>query len=815
VLRLGEGVETIEGITVYPDHADPSQYWCLPGPVSLARRADGHAQFTFIKYKPAAVEAGVKGGGFLMFTAALTLDPKTESKIRSKLHSEGGPPKLTAVQFDEGTVQCVSLNLQGAGGTHAAAAAEGTFNAVETILGATTPALIGDNAALFGLTLSQEGATILEQALEEGFTPIGVIYDLKFTGLRPALDVKITADLERCYKQFSATLEAQVWVIKAGIDAGFEKLVQDGAIKIEVTNFSTEADRADKEKWALDFFKDKLLADWFTPTLSPGTLAGSQPGAGTTPKPATAPTPAAPPSPSATHAGGGAQQPAPAAPPPPPAPGHAPPAASGAAPAASPHPTPAGGGGAASPPPAPGAGGTPTGTPPPAGASPPPAPGASSPTASAPPPGAPAGGGGGAPPPASPPPAAQPAGHGPPPPPAGGVTPPLPGGGHATVPPVPGGVTPPVPGGGKQPAASDSSTPAISFKLKAISQEERKTLSFQYHSSEATQRRYAPQGLFGLLAADLKREDYFLEVDLDDPFFKVFKVDAEVPIDMTKIGLQSVTVALDYGALGTPEHKHTDLVFDKTHLDAQTWEVFVNQALDLGYRYRAEFNFDAQSDWQGEKLTYELNADWSEDRTLSLNPYKMLGFLEVNVFPHRIDAGVVSSSDVILGYEAPSGWKTEKTFTVLPTSEPQTWRVRTATPQDSQFSYRFVHHLKDGTKRETDAVLSSATSLPVDDPFDSSIEPRFVFQFPPTSFETVIVDIEYDDDEHEYHRKERLELNNRALTPASLRIATLDPKLVKYRYQVTLIGPNGQIVRGPTLETEEDIVGVTATGEAA
>ena len=39
------------------------------------------------------------------------------------------------------------------------------------------------------------------------------------------------------------------------------------------------------------------------------------------------------------------------------------------------------------------------------------------------------------------------------------------------------------------------------------------------------------------------------------------------------------------------------------------------------------------------------------------------------------------------------------------------------------------------------------------------------------------------------------------------------PDVTTYRYHVTLIGAQGQIVRGPTLETDRDIVGVTASGE--
>ncbi|WP_147355816.1 hypothetical protein [Cohnella faecalis] len=38
MLLLGSRTITIEGITIFPDHADPDQFWYLPGPVQLARR---------------------------------------------------------------------------------------------------------------------------------------------------------------------------------------------------------------------------------------------------------------------------------------------------------------------------------------------------------------------------------------------------------------------------------------------------------------------------------------------------------------------------------------------------------------------------------------------------------------------------------------------------------------------------------------------------------------------------------------------------------------------------------------------------------
>ncbi|MBE9013157.1 hypothetical protein IQ250_23435, partial [Pseudanabaenaceae cyanobacterium LEGE 13415] len=305
MLLLGTKTLTIENTTIFADHADPNQFWYLPRPVKFARRGvDKRASFTFIKYKPAAVAGGAKGGGYLMFDVDLQLDPAVEQRILGKLRAFAPDrPKLSAVTFDEGTVACVALNLQGSGGT---TAPEGTFKAVEKILGATIPSLDATNSATFSLTLSQEGATILEQAFEQGTTPVGVLYNLKYTGMRPALEVKITADLKRVYNHFSAALSGQYYFVKVGIEAAFESLVQNGAIKIEVTNYSSADDRAEKEKWALDFFKESLLKEWFEPTLTPGQLAGGQvtppelPDRPNRPDPTPTPPPAENPTPSPT-----------------------------------------------------------------------------------------------------------------------------------------------------------------------------------------------------------------------------------------------------------------------------------------------------------------------------------------------------------------------------------------------------------------------------------------------------------------------------------------------------------------------------------
>ncbi len=1060
---------TVDGVTVFPDHADPNQFWYLPGPIALAHRKGGQDDFTFIKFKPAAVQGGAKGGGFVMFTTCLKLDSATEARIKSRLSGvAAGNPNLSLVPFDTGTVKCIALNLQGSGGTTASAARAGGFNAVEEILGATTPSLQGDEEAAFSLTLSQEGATILEQAYKQGTGPIGVVYDLKFTGMRPSLDVKITADYKQIYDGLNASLGGQYYFVKATLEAGFEKLVQQRAIKIEVFNATTDADAKEKEQWALDFFKEKLLTEWFTPTLSPGELKVKLPedaglpdpvgkianavsgtsGDKTTPKDeATTPdetsaadkttakdktttpektaatgdsatpdktgsagepaasekaapteeatteeetttpevTAATPGKAAGIGVGGGAavaMAPAPLpakfeiisrAPDPSPQ-GYdilCTPSASGltetiivtgatdsttvtvddvkrpldashqfnleVAPGAThniavdfpagerPSETfellfqfdlPAAAGFKIQPPSAsyksyltnsandqpfrrshaptesssskgaqalrdwintlPGSkiveleataswegfedtahmqhnldlsnrrllvalgiigdhaekklvnfrgdqkareagrkstpGGTAdnpdravhikgyTGEAAPearisARISRPADP--AKPTSPVTPP---------APhvtPPSSPTPPAKP--HTPQATPPSPATPPK----HGT-PATPGKSSKP-----DQPGASGSQSmggsPSVAFKLKFVHQDEQKTMVFEYHRSDAVQRTYAPQGFFGLMLGDLDEDKkHFVEVDLDDPFFREFAVTVQAPINLQKIGLQSAHVSLDYGdPQDAANHKHGDVIFDASRPKEYKFAVFMNANHDTTYTYASEYHFDPDSGWDGRSFAYQLPRRKTEDRNLLINPYDQIGFLEVQVFPHQMDPGVMDSIDVELAHVDAGGKVVGRILNVTPGSQPQFWRVLLDDPQARTYTYQLTHHLRDGTVKQADPVTTRATALPINDPFDRAIEIDFVPLLNAAATRMVFIDLEYDDPKNAYHRQERLVLQGNAQNPVHMRIALMDPKKISYRYRPTFVGTGNQMKQGAFVETAETLISVS------
>lgn len=748
MLLLGSRTITVEGITVFPDHADPDQFWYLPGPVQLGDLPSKEKAFTFIKYKPAAVAGGAKGGGFLMFQCDLRLDPDLERRILGKLGAIAkGRPRLTVVPFDEGTVQCIALNMQGGGGALAQPAGPGSFNAVEKILGASVPSLQGNNTAAFSLTLSQEGATILEQAFTKGSAPVGVLYNLKFTGMRPALHVKITADLDRVYNQLGGSLDAQVFFVKAGIEAAFEKLHQDGVIKIEVLDFTGAEDQREKERWALDFFKENLLRSWFEPTLAPGQVSmGGQGGHGAQVQPPTAtmgnvlrpPTPPAPPRP-------------PALPGAPAVPGaQAPTAATGTA---DPN--------ALFRPPVPPAVPPPPGTPPTAATGAPPRPAAA---------------------------------------PAAGASTIVPPSRPATMPPA--GLNSPPTGGG--------SPVLVSFKLRAIHQEERKKVEFIYDRSAATQRTYAPQGFFGLMIADLDMSKHFITVDLDDPFFRVFSVTVEPPKDFAGIGLQSVHAALDYGDPADPATlKHGEFVIHADEPGTKQFDVFMNDAHDLSYRSSVQYHFDPASDWEGPTFEYDVPAAVTEDRSLLLNPHQHIGFLNVEVSPSKVDWDVVESIDVFLKHEGGGVVMEKQLLLTAEAPGPFRWKTRTAGKELRDYTYRWVTHLRDGSTHEFVGPAPSRSSiLPVDDPFPSTLEVIAIPSLDAARTRMAFLDLEYHDEPNGYHRDVRIEVMPQDLDKIRRSIALMNPKLKTYSYTMTLVGHDGSIERQPRVDTELPYISV-------
>jgi hypothetical protein len=764
MLLFSSGTFTVDGITVFPDHADPNQFWYLPGPVGLESEANSdEPQFLLIMYEPDVASAGIQGTGFLNVTLALKVSDDTQAKIVGQIRTQFpnvSDPRLAPVPFDEGTVQIVALNLQGSGGT---SAASGTGNAVESIMGASNPELFGNNDALFALTLSEEGATILEQAFQDGMTPVGGIYNLKFTGVLPALDVKITADLKRAYQSFSVDLTASVYWASAGIDATFEKLRQDGVIQVQVVSLSTDASTQQQEQWALNLFKDQIMSQWFTPSLSPTTAAAAdastvniptRPGTGGS-STGMGSTQSHPASSMGAPASGGSMSSSPGT--------HSTTGSTGSAtmgstttstsPGMSSTTTPSGSRPA-----------TPTTTTPTTTT-----PTTTTPTTTTPRP----------------------------------TTPPSSSGGA-----VASAANQIAKAAGTAAAASSAASPfGVALRLKYVQQDELKTVEIEFNEMSAVQRTYSPQGYFGLLLAGIDQSKHFLKVSGNDPFFNQFSVTINPPRDFTGIGLSAAHVALDYGA-GSANPKHGEFVFDSTHQTQQIWDVFQGLISSTSYTYTSDYAFDPESGWAGEQLEYTLPPVTTENRLLTLDPYDFLGFLALEITPGRIDPDVVDRIEVALSYTAKSGWQTAQTFIVRPGAAPQIWKLRLADKDDSTYTYSTNCYLKDGTLIAGPSQTSTASAIVVSDPFDGSMDLTFEPAFDPSTVKLAIVEFSYQDAAANYSLQKTFQVTSGQ--PALLHLPLIDKTQNQYQYRVTLLSNTNQQTQGTYITASDPLVMVGA-----
>jgi len=738
MLLLDADQQMIEGVQVFADHADPNQFWFCNMQPRLVEAMPGRKAFSLIRYRTEERTSG----GFLSFECDLSVDRGVIERITSRLRRFcPGRPKLSPIPFTEGTVQCVVLDLQGSGGTDATTTTDTgetpAVRVVEQILGATKPSLLGDNNAVFGVTLSEEGAAIVEAAIRDGNMPIGIIYDLTFSGMLRALGVKITAELERVHTHFSTSAEGQVAMLRADIDAGFEKLVQDGAITIEVTDADTsDGSKSDERvKWALDFFKDNLLQDWFKPTLTPGTLAGTSASSASLESVRTLGAQLRPPQPELT-----------------------PPLAEGEdAPAQEARET--------GPNPAEGTGAEESGN------------SSDEPDAAA----------------------AQETGN------------PAEGTGFPATPSTEAARSAGNVAAGQSAlrnASEGEGDVVAAFAMRTIRQEERKKMVLDYSRSQAVTRTCAPQGQLTDLLGPFDLDRHITLVDTDDAFLAELSVEVDAPFDFTRIGLSRADVALTYGDRSNPETvKEDDFVF-KTGGDAvETFTTFLGEDLSRTFELEVQYHFSPDNDWQGETFSYDLPAEQTEDERLHLNPHDHLKFLDIEIAPDELDGGAVKKVEVFLDYEASSGWQASHHVTVKASSEPQRWKVRQLASDVEPYSYRLVYHMIDGGTREVGPVITTATQVPVPNPFPAMLDLLFFPAYNPGDYRRVLLQVQYEDAANSYRRQERIVVEPDAMD-VPFKLSVLDPTIKSFTYSATFVGQDGRIARTAPVTTDETMVSI-------
>ena len=288
MLDLSKPIDPIDGITIFADHEQPDLFYYMPEGIGLHFSTSDVPDLSLDIYYPEGAIVGDNAealeksvGAILTLGVQCRLMDDASQTLRSKLASQVGHDNIRLVPppWEDGTIQLMLLDtMSGASSSDAPQDA-----LVKAIIGSRKPSLQdGDLSAIFQAKLDQRGAALTLAAIEGQTSSLaGVLYDLKFAALQPAVDLKMHADLNRVAEAFTMGAGGQIYYVGADISATFAQLQEQGVINVELTSevADPEAERLVNE--AVKDFYDVLMRELFQPVVPPIT-AGMTGGGSTT-----------------------------------------------------------------------------------------------------------------------------------------------------------------------------------------------------------------------------------------------------------------------------------------------------------------------------------------------------------------------------------------------------------------------------------------------------------------------------------------------------------------------------------------------------
>ena len=286
MLDLSKPMEAVDGLVLFGDHERPDLVYYLPDEIDLDRTPSGAPDLSLQVFFPDdAVRDGLEDavGSILSLGVVCGLAPERRERVEAALAERLGRDdlQLVAPPWDGGSVELLLLDSQ-AGATPA-----GDDRLVRGVVGSRRPSLQdGRLSAVFHARLDRRGTALVAAALEGTAGSLaGVLYDLQFPALRPALQLRMRADLDAVARHFQAGAGVKVYYVAAEVTAGFGELREQGVIDVEVISEVADPEAERLVEQAVRDFYDVLMRELFRPTVSPAEPAvpGAPQGAQTTP----------------------------------------------------------------------------------------------------------------------------------------------------------------------------------------------------------------------------------------------------------------------------------------------------------------------------------------------------------------------------------------------------------------------------------------------------------------------------------------------------------------------------------------------------
>ena len=271
----------------------------------------------------------------------------------------------------------------------------------------------------------------------------------------------------------------------------------------------------------------------------------------------------------------------------------------------------------------------------------------------------------------------------------------------------------------------------------------KQTLPFPIHPQGSLQGFLKTPGPDGKLPDP---NDFFKEISLDDPFFKMLQVRVHCNADFQNDPIYSVKVHIGYG----PTVK--DLVFTDS-ANSQFFQAWRDPALGNKYKYWMEVNYK-NSDRVFK--TPEIQTDETQ-LVASVNE---LGILRVQFVAGSIQWDRTDNAEIHIKYEDSENnvGPSEDVFQLKPDSRTATWTRQIFAPVNNPYTYKCIFIQKTSERLETDWQSSQAPLLLIDDMYEDHFAIQFIASSSFDHIDKIVLDMSYEDQPHNYAVADKYQL---------------------------------------------------------
>jgi len=246
--------------------------------------------------------------------------------------------------------------------------------------------------------------------------------------------------------------------------------------------------------------------------------------------------------------------------------------------------------------------------------------------------------------------------------------------------------------------------PSASLEIKLVRIEETKSLNFNYTSSKALSQSAVPQNFIGSDILRAKKEPpYFIEVNVNDPFFQRIDFTVLGPDGFAEYGIKAAAFKIEYNS--------QVYTADPFVADDGKWSKVISRSRDGNelFRIQSEFVFRsaAVSGWEGSS-SYQPQTT-SASTLLNLDPGSVLTFNEIAIFLDRKFSWENYNQVIVeLNYlDDKQSRKTKKYLFTEDKSDEQTFKYRCLTEKPWKVGYKITYFLVGG-----DSVVRDGTENP-------------------------------------------------------------------------------------------------------